>query len=73
VGDLRWASGLSIAVTVSGLAGGDGDMVAIVFSEAAGEAAELGEAGPDHGLEPQVGGCPALSSRLLVCEGDGAA
>lgn len=27
-----------------------------VFSEAAGEAAELGETGPDHGLEHQVGG-----------------
>lgn len=27
-----------------------------VFSEAAGEAAKLGETGPDHGLEHQVGG-----------------
>lgn len=27
----------------------------LVFSDAAGEAAELGEAGPDHGLEHQVG------------------
>lgn len=38
-----------------------------VFSEAAGEAAELGETGPEHGLEHQVGGggwrrCPLLGA-----------
>lgn len=36
-----------------------------VFSEAAGEAAELGETGPDHGPEHQVGG-GAGASRVLA-------
>lgn len=38
-----------------------------VFSEAAREAAELGETGPEHGLEHQVGGghlCLGVSPRV---------
>lgn len=36
-----------------------------VFAEAAGEAAELGEAGPEHGLEHQVGGGAGPPGPLL--------
>lgn len=37
------------------MAGNDGVRAFVVFSEAAGQAAKLGETGPDHGPEHQVG------------------
>lgn len=41
-------------------------MSVIVFLEAACKAAELGETGPDHGLESQVGELCRLRSYLLA-------
>lgn len=44
----------------------DGDMASTVFPEAADKAAKLGDTGPDHRLEPQVGAAVPLPPGLLV-------
>lgn len=60
-------SSTSVIVCFHMTVAGQGTLMSvIVFLEAACKAAELGETGPDHGLESQVGDCCRLRSYLLA-------